>query len=152
MMTRPKTKAFTLVEILLVLVLISCGLLPIYSLLRSGQQRIGRADSRTIATLIGASALELARTLGYDRVKYNNKLAKDDDFRILQQIADKNGYILDPPIIDNSRHIKLPGEDKYVDFVIVKIIVRSKHEKSISKDVPDLAFVTILTDPRFNSY
>ena len=151
-MMRPKTKAFTLVEILVVLVLISCGLLPIYSLLRSGQQRIGRADSRTIATLIGASALELARTLGYDRVKYNNKLANDIDFIELQLIADKNGYILEAPIIDNSRHVKIPGEDKYVDFVIVKIIIRSKHEKSTSNEIADLAFVTIITNPRFNSY
>ncbi len=151
-MMKTKTKAFTLVEILVVLVLISCGLLPIYSLLRSGQQRIGRADSRTIATLIGASALELARTLGYDRVKYNNRLANDDDFEILKHIAKKNGYILEPPIIDNSHQVRIPGEDKYVDFVIVKIIVRSNHEKAVSNDIPDLAFVTILTDPRFNSY
>ena len=59
-------KAFTMVEILLVLVLVSCGLLPVYSLLRTGQQRISRADTKTIATMFGASALELARSIGFD--------------------------------------------------------------------------------------
>jgi hypothetical protein len=132
----------------LVLVLISCGLLPIYSLIRSGQQRISRADTRIVATMMGASALELARTLGYDKAQ---KLHKDDDFMELQYIADKNGYeILFDPVLQPVT--PLPEGAKPLYMLRIRITVKSKHEKVKGNEIPDLTFVTILTDPRYNFY
>lgn len=136
-----------MIEILVVLVLISCGLLPIYTLVRSGQQRISRADTRTIATLFGTSAIELARTLGFSKAQ---KLHKDDDYLELQHIADKNGYELtcDPALQPVSN---LPPGAKPLYLLRVKVTVAQKHSKAIG-DVPVLTFVTILTDPRYNFY
>ena len=143
-------KGFTLVEILVVLVLISCGLLPIYSLIRNGQQRITRADSRTLATLFGASALELCRAVGYDRAL---KITKDDDFLELQYVADKNGYEIIPNIVPLSVEPLPPGA-KPMYILQVQFVVKSKHKKAANTttDVPELKFVTLITDPRYNYY
>ncbi len=141
-------KGFSMVEVLLVIVLISCGLLPVYSLLRSGQQRISRADTRTIATLFGASALELARTLGYDKAQ---RLEKDDDFIELQNMADRNGY----EVFSNVTRLKvepLPENAKELFFVKVVITVKSKRQARAGNEIPDLTFVTLITDPRYNYY
>lgn len=137
-----------MVEILLVLVMISCGLLPVYTLMRSGQQRISRADSRTIATLFGASALELARTLGFDRAQ---KLHKDDDFVELQHVAYKNGYEIGfEPVLQPI--LPKPADADDTNLLRIKITVASKNKKASGNDIPVLTFVTILTDPRYNSY
>lgn len=140
-------KAFSLVEILIVIMMISAGILPIYSLMRSGQKRIVRADTRTMATLFGTSAIELARTLGYDKAQ---KLQKDEDFLELQNTADKNGFELrfEPTLQPVS---PLPPKAKPMFLLRIKIIVVSKHKK-VESDVPVLTFVTILTDPRYNYY
>lgn len=148
-MIRKKTKGFTIVEVLLVLVLISCGLLPVYSLLKSGQQRITRADTRTIATLFGASALELARSLGYDKAQ---KLHKDEDFLELVATADKNGYEICEPQISLQPVLPLPEGAKELYLLKIQITVRSKHHKTSGTDIPDLTFVTLLTDPRYSYY
>ena len=150
MKSKIKSKGFTLVEILVVLVLISCGLLPIYSLIRNGQQRIVRADTRTLATLFGASALELCRAVGYDRAM---KITKDDDFLELQYVADKNGYEIIPNIVPLSVE-PLPQGAKPMYILQVQFVVKSKHKKaeSVTTDVPELKFVTLITDPRYNFY
>ncbi|MFZ5951097.1 MAG: type IV pilus modification PilV family protein [Candidatus Rifleibacteriota bacterium] len=147
MMTIRNRKAFSLVEILIVIMMISAGILPIYSLMRSGQKRIVRADTRTMATLFGTSALELARTLGYDKAQ---KLQKDNDFLELQKTAEKNGFELhfEPTLQPVT---PLPPKAKPMFLLRIKISVVSKHKKSES-DVPVLTFVTILTDPRYNFY
>lgn len=150
MKSKNKRKGFTLVEILVVLVLISCGLLPIYSLIRNGQQRIVRADTRTLATLFGASALELCRAVGYDRAM---KITKDDDFLELQYVADKNGYEIIPNIVPLSVEPLPPGA-KPMYILQVQFVVKSKHKKAenVTTDVPELKFVTLITDPRYNYY
>ena len=118
-----------------------------YSLMTSGQKRITRADTRTIATLFGTSAIELARTLGYDKAQ---KLHKDEDFLELQKTADKNGFELQfEPTLQPVT--PLPPKAKPMFLLRVKIIVVSKHKKAES-DVPVLTFVTIITDPRYNFY
>ena len=142
-------KAFTMVEILVVLVLISCGLLPVYSLLKSGQQRISRADNRIISTLMGASVLELARTLGYDKAQ---KIAKDDDFVDLQIIADKNGYEISEPNCSLTLIEPAPEGSKAQYLLKVEVVVRAKHQQVKGNEIPDLTFVTVLTDPRYNYY
>lgn len=142
-------KAFTMVEILVVLVLISCGLLPVYSLLKSGQQRISRADNRIISTLMGASVLELARTLGYDKAQ---KIAKDDDFIDLQIIADKNGYEISEPNCSLTLIEPAPEGSKAQYLLKVEVVVRAKHQQVKGNEIPDLTFVTVLTDPRYNYY
>ncbi len=147
-MTKRKSKGFSLVEILVVLVLISCGLLPIYSLIRNGQQRITRADSRTLATLFGASALELCRSVGFDRAQ---KITKDDDFIILQHVADKNGYELSSEVY-LLNVAPLPEGAKPMYFLRVQFVVKAKHKKANATDIPELVFVTLLTDPRYNFY
>jgi type II secretory pathway pseudopilin PulG len=147
MMNNRKNKAFSLVEILIVIMMISVGILPMYSLMTSGQKRITRADTRTIATLFGTSAIELARTLGYDKAQ---KLHKDEDFLELQKTADKNGFELQfEPTLQPVT--PLPPKAKPMFLLRVKIIVVSKHKKAES-DVPVLTFVTIITDPRYNFY
>ncbi len=147
-MIKRRVKAFTLIEILIVLVLISCGLLPVYSLIRSGQNRISRADNRTIATLFGSSALELARTLGYDRAQ---KLHKDEDYKELQHYALKNGYELSyEPVLQPIS--PLPEGAKQSYLLRIRVSVKAMHQMTTGKDVPDLTFVTILTDPRNNYY
>lgn len=142
-----KKLGFTMVEILVVIVLISCGILPIYTIMQSGQKRIVRADSRTIATLLGASGIELARSLGYDKAQ---KIQNDDDYNELLLTADKNGYeigyecVLQPVT-------PLPEGAKPMNLLRVKVTVAAKHKKGTS-DVPMLTFVTIITDPRYNFY
>ncbi len=147
MLRNRNNRAFSLVEILIVIMMISVGILPIYSLMRSGQKRIVRADTRTMATLFGTSAIELARTLGYDKAQ---KLHKDDDFLELQKTADKNGFELrfEPTLQPVT---PLPPKAKPMFLLRIKISVVSKHKTSES-DVPVLTFVSILTDPRYNFY
>ncbi len=142
-----KKSGFSLVEILVVLVMISAGILPIYSLMKSGQKRIVRADTRTMSTLFGTSALELARTLGYDKAQ---KLQNDKEFQELQKTAQKNGFELRfEPTLQPIE--PLPPGAKRAFLLRIKITVVSKYKKSES-DVPVLTFVTILTDPRYNYY
>lgn len=147
MLRHHKNRAFSLVEILIVIMMISVGILPIYSLMRSGQKRIVRADTRTMATLFGTSAIELARTLGYDKAQ---KLHKDDDFLELQKTADKNGFELrfEPTLQPVT---PLPPKAKPMFLLRIKISVVSQH-KTAESDVPVLTFVSILTDPRYNFY
>jgi prepilin-type N-terminal cleavage/methylation domain-containing protein len=142
-----RKKGFSLVEILIVIMMISAGILPIYSLMRSGQKRIMRADTRTMATLFGTSAIELARTLGYDKAQ---KLHKDEDFLELQKTADQNGFELrfEPTLQPVT---PLPPKAKPMFLLRIKITVVSKH-KTASSDVPVLTFVSILADPRYNFY
>jgi prepilin-type N-terminal cleavage/methylation domain-containing protein len=149
-MSKNKRKGFTLVEILVVLVLISCGLLPIYSLIRNGQQRISRADSRTLATLFGASALELCRAVGFDRAI---KIANDNDFKELKDVADKNGYEIIPNIVPLNVEPLPPGA-KPMYILQVQFVVKAKHQKAANpaNDVPESKFVTLIIDPRHNYY
>lgn len=146
-MLRRDKKAFSLVEILIVIMMISVGILPMYSLMTSGQKRIMRADTRTMATLFGTSAIELARTLGYDKAQ---RLHRDEDFLELQKTADKNGFELqfEPTL---QKVMPKPPKAKDMYLLRIKITVISKYKKSES-DVPVLTFVTIITDPRYNFY
>ena len=147
-MIKNKTKAFTLIEILVVLVLISCGLLPIYSLMRHGRQRITRTDSKTLATLFGASALDLARTIGFDRAQ---KINKDDDFLELQYMADKNGYeLVAEPALFNVK--PLPEKAKPMELLRVIVKIKAKRKTESEKEAPELVFFTLLSDPRHNFY
>lgn len=140
-------KAFSLIEILIVVMLISAGILPIYSLIQSGNKKIKRADTRTMATLFGTSAIELARTLGYDKAQ---KLNKDEDFLKLAETAKKNGFeIRFEPTLQPVQ--PLPKGAKPMFLLRVKITVTATHKKKKS-DVKVLTFVTILTDPRYNFY
>lgn len=140
-------RGFSLVEILIVVMMLSAGILPMYSLMRSGQKRITRADTRTMATLFGTSAIELARTLGYDKAQ---KLHKDKDFLELQKTADENGFELR---FDHTlQPVKpMPAKAKPMFLLRIKISVKSKH-KTAESDVPVLTFVTIITDSRYNFY
>lgn len=141
-----RRSAFSLIEVLVVVMLISAGILPIYSLIKSGQKRIVRADTRVMATLFGASALELARTLGYDRAQ---KLDQDKDFQELKANAQKNGFNLE--FIPNLQPLlPLPQGAKPMFLLRVQIVV-SPISRTFS-DTPTLRFVTILTDPRYNFY
>ncbi len=148
MMTAATDKrAFSLVEILIVIMMITAGILPIYSLMQSGQKRIVRADTRTMATLFGASAVELARTLGYDKAQ---KLHNDEEYMELVKTADKNGFEMhfEPTLQPVT---PLPKDAKPLFLLRIKITVVSKH-RTAETDVPVLTFVSILTDPRYNYY
>lgn len=140
-------RAFSLIEILIVIVMISAGILPIYSLMQSGQRRIVRADTRTMATLFGTSAIELARTLGYDRAQ---KLHNDEEYLELQKTAEKNGFEMhfEPTLQPVT---PLPKGAKPLFLLRIKITVVSKH-RTAEADVPVLTFVSILSDPRYNYY
>lgn len=141
-----KTRGFSLIEILIVVMLISAGILPIYSLMRSGQQRIVRADTRVMATLFGASALELARTLGYDRAQ---KLDTDEDFKALVKNAYDNGFdLMFEPILQPV--LPLPPGAKEMYLLRIKIVIKTRVKTT--SEIPVMTFVTILTDPRYNFY
>ena len=141
------TKAFSLVEILVVVMMISAGILPIYTLLQTGQQRIIRADTRTMATLFGTSALELARTVGYDRAQ---KLEDEDEYQQLLDTAKENGFeIAFEPTLQPVE--PLPEGAKPLFLLRIRITVTSTHRQA-QADTPVLNFVTILTDPRYNYY
>lgn len=145
--SKSKRRAFSLIEVLIVAMLISVGILPIYSLMRSGNKRIKRADTRTIATLFGTSAIELARTLGYDKAQ---KLQNDEDFLKLSKTAKKNGFeIRFEPTMQPVT--PLPEGAKPMFLLRIKITVIATHKK-LKSDVNSLTFVTILTDPRYNFY
>lgn len=127
--------------------MITAGILPIYSLMQSGQKRIVRADTRTMATLFGASAIELARTLGFDKAQ---KLHNDEEYIELQKTADKNGFEMhfEPTLHSVS---PLPENAKPLYLLRIKITIISKH-RTADSDVPVLTFVSLLTDPRYNYY
>lgn len=142
---------FSLIEVLLVIMLISAGILPIYSLIQSGQKRIIRADAKTLATLYGASAVELARTLGYDRIMQlkSDKIDDEKDYKELIENAKKNGF----DVIFNKTLQALPAHvanAKPIYLLRVEFTIKSTHR--IVTDSPVLKFVAILTDPRFNFY
>jgi prepilin-type N-terminal cleavage/methylation domain-containing protein len=143
---RPGKPGFSLIEILIVVMLLSAAILPIYSIIKSGQKRIGRADTRTLATLFGASAIELARTLGYDKAQ---KLPMEREFQELMENAKKNGYDLTPST--TQQPLKVPMGARPTSLLRVEILVRSRSRTMVS-DVPELKFVTIITDPRYNFY
>ncbi len=147
-MTDPRRSraAFSLIEILVVVMLLSAGILPIYSLMKSGQRRIVRADTRVIATLFGASALELARTLGYDRAQ---KLPQEKDFVEIRESAAKNGFNLEFAC-NLQPLVPLPKGAKPVN--LLRIIITVTATGRTFTDIPPLRFVTILTDPRYNYY
>ncbi|MFZ2956779.1 MAG: prepilin-type N-terminal cleavage/methylation domain-containing protein [Candidatus Ozemobacteraceae bacterium] len=139
-------KAFSLLEVLIVVMLISAGILPIYSLIKGGQKRIVRADSRTMATLYGASATELARTIGFDKAL---KLDEDKDYIDLRENAKKNGF--DLAFSKTLQPLGNPTQSsKQVFLLRIEIMVRNFNRTFT--DSPELRFVTILTDPRFNFY
>ena len=126
--------------------LISAGILPIYSLIKGGQKRIMRADTRTLSTLYGSSAVELAKTLGYQRAAF---MDKEKDFDDLCDNAQRNGF----QIIFSSKKIgiePLPVGAKPQYLLRVDILVKAINRAF--SDVPELSFVTILTDPRVNFY
>jgi prepilin-type N-terminal cleavage/methylation domain-containing protein len=146
-MSTENRRAFSLIEVLVVVMLISAGILPIYSLMRSGQRRIVRADTRVMATLLGASALELARTLGYDKAQ---NLQNDNDYKALLKSADDNGFEMrfEPAL---QPVLPLPPGAKPLFLLRIKITVKAKTRTS-NEEIPVLSFVTILTDPRYNFY
>lgn len=140
------SRGFSLIEVLIVVMLLSVGILPIYSLIKSGQTRIVRADTRVMATLFGASAIELARTLGYDRAQ---RLGQEKDFIELKDNAQKNGFYLE--FAPNLQPIKpLPDGAKPMFLLRIQIVIRPISRTFV--DSPALKFVTILTDPRYNYY
>ena len=126
--------------------LVSVGILPIYSIIKGGQRRIVRADTRTLATLFGSSAIELAKTLGYEK---SQKLIVDRDFKELQENAKKNGYELIPST--QKKELKVPTGSRPTGLLRVEIRVKSINRIS-AVDAPELKFLTILTDPRYNFY
>ncbi len=139
-------KAFSLIEVLVVIMLISAGILPIYSLIKSGQKRIVRADTRVMATLFGTSAIELARTLGYDRAQ---KLDMEKDFNTLKENASKNGFNLEfTPTLQPVT--PLPKGAKPMSLLRIQITI-SPISRTFT-DNPVMKFVTILSDPRYNFY
>ncbi|HEY9071631.1 MAG TPA: prepilin-type N-terminal cleavage/methylation domain-containing protein [Candidatus Ozemobacteraceae bacterium] len=144
--SRRRRSAFSLIEILVVVMLLSAGILPIYSLMKSGQRRIVRADTRVIATLYGASAIELARTLGYARAQ---KLNMEKDFVELRENAAKNGFNLEFAC-NLQPLLPLPKGAKPVH--LLRVIVTVTANNRTFTDIPVLRFVTILTDPRYNYY
>ena len=137
---------FSLIEVLVVIMLISAGILPIYSLMKSGQKRIVRADTRVMATLFGTTALELARTLGYDR---SQKLDQDKDYLEVKANANKNGFNIEfLPTMQPL--LPMPPGAKPMFLLRIQIVV-SPISRTFS-DSPTLKFVTILSDPRYNYY
>ena len=145
-----RRSAFSLIEVLVVVMLISAGILPIYSLIKSGQRRIVRADIRTIATLYGASAMELARTLGFDR---SQKLADEKDFLDLIESARKNGLEMRL----NLSRSPLPSDKGLKPNFLLRVEVYVKRMGHTAfgdthPDFPELRFYTILSDPRYNYY
>lgn len=138
---------FSLIEVLIVVMLISAGILPVYTLMRSGQQRIIRADTRTMATLFGTSAIELARTLGYDRAQ---KLNLDNEYQAIVEAAAENGFDMEfEPTMQPVE--PLPPGAKPMFLLRVKITV-TPTARTASADVPVMNFVTIITDPRYSFY
>lgn len=148
MIKKNRKKAFSLVEILVVIVMISAGILPIYSLIHSGQKRISRADTRILATLFGTSAIELARTLGYDKAQ---RMENDEDYLELKATAEKNGFEMD---IDKALHKVEPIPKNATEMYLlrIKITVAPKNRSAIPETAEVPTFMTILTDPRYSYY
>ncbi len=138
-------RAFSLVEILIVVMLMSAGILPIYSLIKGGQKRIVRADTRTLATLYGSSAIELARTLGYGKAA---QLDKEKEFQELCENAQKNGF----QILFQAKREALPCPAGSQQQYLLRVDILVKAINRVISDVPELNFTTIITDPRINFY
>lgn len=143
-----KNKAFSLVEILIVIVMISAGILPIYSLIHTGHKRIARADTRILATLFGTSAVELARTLGYDKAQ---RMQNDEEFLELVDTADKNGFTME--MMQSKEAIRpLPKGAAETFLLKVVITVTPKNRTAIPATAEVPTFMTILSDPRYSYY
>ena len=139
-------RAFSLIEILIVVMLVSAGMLPVYSIIKSGQKRIGRADSRTLATLFGASAIELARTLGFEK---SQNLMTQPEFMELQENAKKNGYDIFTSATRQDLKVAIGAKPTYL--LRVEILIKARRTTIVS-DIPELKFMTIIADPRYNFY
>lgn len=143
-----KKKAFSLVEILVVIVMISAGILPIYSLIHSGQKRISRADTKILATLFGTSAIELARTLGYDKAQ---RIQNDEDYLELVATAEKNGFEMTmEQALQQVTPIPKNATEMYL--LRIKVTVTPKNRAAIAASAEVPTFLTILTDPRYSFY
>ena len=143
-------KAFTMMEILVVIVLISAGVLPIYSLLHASNRRVANTDTRVLATIIGTSAIELVKTIGYDKISANiENLESDNDFKILVDNARKNGFeILQPEI--TSADIKCKNEIvEQMIMVVIKVQPKNRPGQTKEQIIP---FMTLLTNPRASYY
>lgn len=141
-----KYKAFTMVEILVVIVMISAGILPIYSLLHSSNKRVANTDTRVLATIIGTSAIELARTIGYDKI---NNLESDQDFVNLKDNALKNGFEIGQPEIYPA-DIKSKNQTvEQMIMVVIKIQPKNRPGQTKEQIIP---FMTLLTNPRASTY
>jgi type II secretory pathway pseudopilin PulG len=148
MIKKDRKKAFSLVEILVVIVMISAGILPIYSLIHSGQKRISRADTRILATLFGTSAIELARTLGYDKAQ---RMVNDEDYQELVATAAKNGFEMEmEQVLHKVEPIPKNATEMYL--LRIKITVAPKNRSAIPETAEVPTFMTILTDPRYSYY
>jgi len=148
MIKKNRKKAFSLVEILVVIVMISAGILPIYSLIHSGQKRISRADTRILATLFGTSAIELARTLGYDKAQ---RMVNDEDYQELVATAAKNGFEMEmEQVLHKVEPIPKNATEMYLLRIKITVATKNKNEIPETAEVP--TFMIILTVPRYSYY
>ena len=158
-----KKYGFTIMEILLVVMMISAGILPIYSLIHSSNKRLANTDTKIIATIIGSSAIEMAKTIGFEKAKLrqgtiisqNNydDIAKyyDEDFAILLQNAAKNGYNVNLQISPLTS-IKQDESGSSIEDVIRLIVIVEPKEKNVNGKQQVLKFTTLLTDSRAVNY
>lgn len=143
-------KAFTMMEILVVIVMISAGVLPIYSLLHSSNRRVANTDTRVLATIIGTSAIELVKTIGYDKISANiENIELDTDFQNLRDNAQKNGFeLLQPEITVTDIKCKNEVVEQMI-MVVIKVQPKNRPGQTKEQIIP---FMTLLTNPRSSYY
>ena len=135
-------------EILVVIVMISAGILPIYSLIRFGTKKNFKSRHKNTCNSFGTSAIELARTLGYDKAQ---RMVNDEDYQELVATAAKNGFEMEmEQVLHKVEPIPKNATEMYL--LRIKITVAPKNRSAIPETAEVPTFMTILTDPRYSYY
>jgi len=150
-------RAFTLIEILVVIVLISAGILPIYSVLTRGQKQIIRSDTRSTGALYGASVIELSRTLGYDFMSRLSSLGsgieeattQSEEFAAIYAEAEENGYSISLSV--QAQELFGGVQDVKRSLLLVTVTVEPKH-RSVSLPIEPVELFTLISNPRASFY
>ncbi|MFC1742704.1 hypothetical protein ACFL35_01830, partial [Candidatus Riflebacteria bacterium] len=138
--------SMTLIEILIVIMLMTSGIIPVFRLLSSGRKRIKRAEEKTLATIVAASAIELFRTSGYEEA---DKLKSSPDYRRIEHEAKENHLAIDYKVYrlgsKKAGANTLTGRPVPLKQVVVTVRDITKNKKDQKRDT---ILTTILVDPR----
>lgn len=79
---RGRTRAFSLTEVLMALLLVACAIIPIFMMFSRGNEGVVRTRDEILAHTYATELLDYAQTLGYDRINSLPGFKFTDRFRL----------------------------------------------------------------------